>query len=390
MVDRWYAFVYWLEDNLQWVLAAALLVGFVCVMFVFTSKGKNEVEPLVKGVKGNTLEEVEAVKELSAEIDDVFSLLEERRVGVSEEYPAYELDVYLKKPFIREKEFKDALKTYVEIYKWKEEYQLSGLKIRVYDRKEVFDKNLVPRSTVYYYKKLDTNKMLTEEEGGERLYGDDVVDINFRETIDLGEKPNYKDYEIRVGVFKTLNNAKSVTPLTDQEFSFYLKMDMYSTILGGSKYGGASLYLQWDLGKDVYKDGIVAIEREFERFEKRHIEIGAQQNYYDNPFILKQQLAVEKPQFLLFALTKQVVDDPLDAQRELIKEDPELYRGVLEEHIEEQLKEFTEEEKEEAEENKETTEQDEQQVKDTGVENESEEKENSETEEYTEFKGNGG
>lgn len=351
--DWWYSFIYWVEDNVQYVVAGLILALFIGIM-VFIRVGEGvEGNPLVEGVKKDTIEEVEAMKEVTGNVDDVFSLLGERRVGTHEEFPAYEIDIFLKKPFIHEADFKDALKEYIEIYKWKENYKLSGLKIRVYDRKQVYDENLLPRASVYYFEEIDPEQLLTEEEGGERLYGDDVMADNFLETIEAGEKPSYGNYDIRIDGFKDLELNKSIVPLTDQEFAFYLKMEMYQTILGGSKYGGAKLYLQWDLGKDVYKDGIVAIEREFENFNKRHLDIGGQHGYYENEYILKQQLAVEKPQFLLFALTNNVVDDPLDAQRELIKEDPELFKDVLEENIEEQVQDLVDDEDDEDEEEEE-------------------------------------
>lgn len=356
--DLWYSTIYWIEDNLQMVLAGLLVVIFVGVM-IFIKVGEGaEANMIVEGVKRDSLEEVDAMTEVSEEVDDVFSLFEERRVGTYEEFPAYEVDVYLKKPFLEEKEFKEALNKYIEIYKWKTNFNVSGLKIQVYDRKEVFERNLEPRAIVHYFHELDTDKLLTEEEGGERLFGDNVLADNFLDTIEVGKKPDYSKYITRIDGFKELSTSKGIMPLSDQEFSFYLKLNMYKTILGGSKYGGAKLYLQWDLGKNVYKDGIVAIEREFNEFEARHLDVGGQRDYFDNEFILKQELAVDKPQFLLFALTGNIEDDPLDAQRELIKEDPELFKSVLEDSIDSQVEDLIEKQEEEERE-KEEKEQDE-------------------------------
>src|SRR5699024_3720124 len=80
--------------------------------------------------------------------------------------------------------------------------------------------------------------------------------------------------------FDQMKYKDGVEPLTDQEFSLYLKMDMYSTLLGGSRYGGARTYLQWDLGKDVYKVGIAAIEKELDEVKDRDLELKGQVHYY--------------------------------------------------------------------------------------------------------------
>lgn len=357
--DLWYSVIYWIEDNIQMVVAGTVLAIFITIMiFVKVGEGQDN-DMLVEGVKRDSLEEVEAMAEVSEEVDDVFSLFAERRVGTHEEFPAYEVDVYLKKPFITEKELKEVLKQYIELYKWKNNFNLSGLKIQLYDRKEVYEKNLEPRAVIHYFKEIDREKLLTEEEGGERLFGDDVLADNFLDTIEEGKRPEYNNYGMRIDGFKPLDTTKGIVPLTDQEFSFYLKMDMYKTLLGGSKYGGAKLYLQWDLGKNIYKDGIVAIEREFEHFNQRHLDIGGQRDYYDNEYVLKQELAVDKPQFLLFALTGKIEDDPLDAQRELIKEDPELFKDVLEDSIDGQVDDLIEKQEQEEEEKEEEIEQEE-------------------------------
>lgn len=345
--DIWYTVYYWVEDNLQYVLTALLVLVVVTVIVLVKVSGGEDETTIVQGVKKDTLEEVEAVKELSYEVDEVFSLLSERPAGIHEEFPGYEFDLFLKKPFITSLELEEKINLFIDIYKWKENFNLSGVKIRLYDRKEVYEKNLIPRAEIYYAKKLEQHQILTVDEGGERLSGDLVFDDNFRETVDMGKRPDYSTYDLRILNFTEMDASKGVTPLTDQEFSFYLKQDLYKLLAGGNSYGGIMLYLQWDLGKNIYRDGIVSIEREFSNFTKRHTGVGGQISYYDNEYIVQQELAVEKPQFLLFTLTKKVVEDPLDAQRELIKLNPELFRTVIEEDVERQVEKIGEEEEEE-------------------------------------------
>src|SRR5699024_4248089 len=256
-------------------------------------KGGSDSNRLTPEVEPNTMAEVEAMKEESEELDKTFSQLDEIDVSVYSDYPAYEVSLFLKKPFINKKEFEDRLKDFIDMYKWKNNGMLSGMEIEVYDRKEVYDKDLKPRATVYYAEELSDEDLTDESDGGTREKGEDTNRMNYQDTIGEEEKPDYDDYDLTIHEFKNMTPKEEVDPLTDQEFSFYLKMDLYRTLMGGSRYGSAKTYLEWDLGKDVYKDGIVAIEREFEEFDERHTELGGQDTYYDNELLLKQEMVIE-------------------------------------------------------------------------------------------------
>src|SRR5699024_2170221 len=131
----------------------------------------------------NTLAEVEAMKEVTEELDETFSLLEELDVTAQKEFPAYNISLYLKKPFINQRELELELEKFLEIYKWKTNNSLSGMKIQIYDRKEVFDRDLKPRATVYYAEKLTEEDLKDEEDGGTRERGEDTNEMNFQDTI---------------------------------------------------------------------------------------------------------------------------------------------------------------------------------------------------------------
>ncbi|MFV1457873.1 hypothetical protein, partial [Bacillus mycoides] len=53
----------------------------------------------------------------------------------------------------------------------------------------------------------------------------------------------------------------------------------------------------------------------------------------DSVDVLKKRLAVERPQFMLFAETKEVVDGKEEAQEKLIKFNPNLYADAIKENI---------------------------------------------------------
>lgn len=351
-MDRLRTFKYWSQDNWQIITGVSILVVFFSLL-IYVNSNTVEVNRFAGDAPAGSMEEVHAMREVADGLDEVFSTLQELRLGSKEEYPAYDVSLYLKKPYMDDRELRSALDRYIEISKWRDNYMLSGMKIKIYDRREVFEKDLKPRATVYYMEKLTDKDMLDVSEGGERVQGEDIMEIVLQRTIEVGKEPKYQDYAMRVHGFKALNQNNNITPLTDQEFSFYLKMDLYRTIVGGSRYGSARLYLQWDLGKDVYQDGIVAIEREFQAFQARHVDSGGQTSYYDNELLAMQDLSITHPQFLLFAIGKKVEDDPLDAQMELIRLNQSLFRRTLEKHVEEQSeiisKEFEPDEEEELE-----------------------------------------
>jgi len=338
LTDLWDNFLENKQLYIGILLIIALLVGYIYVKSV-----TYEPNRLTPNAEPGTVEEVSAMKEVSEELDNTFSRLDMINATVNEKYPAYEVYLYLKEPFITKLDLENKLKDYIDIFKWKTNNTLSGLKIYIYDRKEVYDKDLKPRATVYFSEKLTSEDLLDVSEGGDRERGEDTNEMNFRDTIGKDEAPDYEDYDIVVREFRPMRYKDGVEPLTDQEFSFYLKLDMYSTLIGGSRYGGAKTYLQWDLGKDVYKDGVVSIEREFKDFRDRHLELNGQVSYYDNEYLLKQDLVIENPQFLLFVTEGEVEDDPIEAQRKLLESNAELYKKPLEDYIENKSNELSKE-----------------------------------------------
>lgn len=342
LLDIWDTFRYWVVDNKQ--LASGLVVMVMFLSFiVYILIPKPAGSEVVEGVAPYSLAEVEAMKEFSTELDDTFSLLEETTEGSNPDYPAFNVFLYLKKPFISENDLMAEVNKLIDIYKWREDYHLSGMKINIYDRKEVYDLGYEPRTTMYYMKKLSEETTLTEEEGGSYIPGTDVFEMNFQETIEVGEQPEYEDYVLNPGAFRAMKTDESITPLTDQEFSFYLKMYLYSALKDGSDYSGAQLYLQWDLGRSLTEGGVNTILREFRAFKDRHLDLNGQKEYIDNIEYIKRDLAIESPQFLLFAETGKIVSDPLEAQKELLKYNSSVYQRPLEEYVEERSTEISEE-----------------------------------------------
>ncbi|MCY8636571.1 hypothetical protein MOD96_01980 [Bacillus sp. S17B2] len=335
MLRDWFDNVrYFVEDHKRWFGwgIAAVLIGLLILVLVLPDKSGSA------GVGSNTNNELKELKAGSKELEEVFSQLQETPVGTSDSLPAYEVSLYLKQPFISEDDLTADIQKYVDLMKLKvnddkNDKYLLGLKIKVYDRKIVFDKDLTPRATAYYMLKKESSKDSKTEDQYDSLGDQD--ELIWDKTLQQTKNPNYKeDYQLLVNGFSELDDSQKITPLSDEEFAFYLKLNMYNSLMGDT-YGGAQLYLQWDLGRNVSNDGVVAIVNEFENFEKRQTDIGGLDDYYDNVDYLKQDLAIKNPQFLLFATTNEVVDDAQEAQKKLIESDPDLYTQVIEDHIQE-------------------------------------------------------
>lgn len=352
LLDLWDTVRYWVEDNKQIAVGILIIIAFIGFI-IFMYMPKPESSKLIKNSKPNTLEEVKEMKDVTESLDEDFSILDERKEGSQEKYPAYNLSLYMKKPFMNEDDLKKDIEKLIEIYKWKTDYNLSGMKIQLYDRKEVFEKDYLPRTTIYYSWKITEDAIKEEDEGGTFIYGDDIQDITYQDTIEAGKKPEYEEYVLDLGQFQQMKNDESITPLSDQEFSFYLKMHLYNELKEGSDYGGARMYLQWDLGRSLTKDGITAIVKEFREFQDRHLKLNGQREYIENLEFVKRDLAKESPQFLLFAETGEIVDDPLDAQKKLIEFSSGIYTKPLEDYIEEKSQDITDEVTEQEEERKE-------------------------------------
>src|SRR5690625_3903245 len=74
LLDLWDTFRYWVEDNKQTAAGIVVLIIFL-VILVYVLLPKPEGSELVEGVKPYTIAEVEAMKEVSTELDNTFSLL---------------------------------------------------------------------------------------------------------------------------------------------------------------------------------------------------------------------------------------------------------------------------------------------------------------------------
>lgn len=332
--------IWWfIEDHLNVILTVALVViAIVIGAYMVNTSGGDSTE-----VKPNTPEELRSLEEESLKLQEQFSELEFAPQSINDKNLVYKISLFMKQPFMSEDEINDAMYNYVKALKMKyndstNDTYLTGVKFELYDRKAIFDEGLAPRATVYY---MLNDIDLDEVKKDKYVQNENVTELTWNATIEQEKEPDYTDYQLVTMGFTPLDSESTVKPLTDEEFAFYLKLNKYNA-LAGSVLGGAQLYLQWDLGQNVYKDGVGAILKEFTSFTERQTELGGLDDYYDNVDILKRELAIDRPQFLLFAETTEVVDSREEAQKKLIEFNPDLYTDTIKEAIEEKANELEE------------------------------------------------
>lgn len=309
----------------------AIVVGFL--LWAVLSEGKTGEKEKI-----GSREELEVSLEKARELQETFSEFDKVQVAPSSKMVAYDINLYIKKPFLSKSEVDKAVSDYIELLKYqtndeKTDTYLVGARITIYDREEVYRKGLAELGTFTYMLKEEDEKKKKKED--EYLTGEDM---RWEYTITQTKKPDYEKYFIK-GIYTEMKPKLGVTPLSDEEFSFYLKLNKYSALRGGSLNGGVKLYLQWDLGRDTSKDGLVVITKEFKKFTDRVTELKGSKKYYTDLQKLKQELSVENPRFLVYALTGEVIDDKVTAKRRLIKLDSKFYLKAYLEDAKKKLKE---------------------------------------------------
>lgn len=334
---------FFIEDN--WKVLLGVIGGLAIVLIVIIALVGNKGNGLPEDAPKENSEEMFAVMDKdSEELKKVFSDLLTVDKSADEKYPILDVSLYLKQPFIDESDLKNALDKYVEMLKYKynvskEGKYILGVQIKLYDRKIVFDKGLTPRGTAYYMldkskelEKIEKNKKLSEEVSDSGVTDPNI--IVWEQTVLDYKRPDYEDYRLTLAGFQPMKRNTAMNYLSDEEFAYYLKLKLYSTLVGNDT-GGVKLYLQWDLGKDVTKDGLASILKDYRNFMDREKNTGIIVDYWDNPDKIKQELAIVNPQFVYFIETNKVEPDYSESQKQLILKNPELYKLPIENYINE-------------------------------------------------------
>lgn len=283
--------------------------------------------------KENSNEQITQLKKDSKTLRKTFSELNVMDVSTDKNHPILQISLFLKNPYVTQDDLSNDLNLYIKTLKTKynsgKKKEIRAIRFDIYDRKIVYDKGLTPRATAYYMRdSLDVLKENKKDEQ-EQERANATADTNtyiWQKTVEETKRPNYDDYTLNISGFTAYD--ANTNALSDEEFAFFLKLKLYSAI-AGSDTAAAQLYLKWDLGASLDSDGQGLMVDEITDFMEREYNTGDKTEYYDNPDLLKQSLAVQRPQFLLFATTDELQLNRLDAQKELIKNNSDLYKDVI-------------------------------------------------------------
>ena len=339
--------IWFVQDTKQLVLGGLGLIVFFIVIFSMLNYDPNKGIPSAENLEPNSPEQIAYMEENSAELKEVFSELQTMDIGYNAQYPVLDIALYLKQPFMPSTEIQAHIEMYMDLLKLRYNDEEEGTKLRaviinVYDRKAVFEQGLEPNGTYRYMYSSENVKHPDEDDENFDTQGMSTVDLAWQQTIENEKEPDYDKYA-ETFTYNDITLNAGAKPMSDEEFEWFLKFDKYIALVG-SVGGGADLYLQWDLGANTSEDGYVQVTQTFEEFVYRLDAINAKTSYYaDNLYDLYEDLAIQNPQFLLFAEYEEIIDDPFDARARLIELNPDRYSEVIEAWIEEQAGNYSSE-----------------------------------------------
>lgn len=324
---------FYLEHKKNIWLGAAIFVAAVVAVVMFTIERGEQKE--IEGTS-NVL-----VDQQLANIQEHFSELEVRNLGYTENYPAFEITLFLKKPFVGKDTFDNLLYEYVELLKYKynddkEHVYLSGVKFRVYDRIENYAEGTNPRSVATYQLLTVDDKDLLEE------YKDmNFMDLVWQESLQPKKVPKYEEYVISSD-FQPYN-LENRSPYTSQEYELFRKILLYGE-LKGSLEGGIDMFLFWDFGIPKSTTELLPYNDliDFMNYGRAY---GESMSIYTGLLPeLQSKLAVENPRLLAYSLTGEVHEEKLEAKRALVRYDREYYLPIYVQEAQEIVNELGAEE----------------------------------------------
>lgn len=331
MKDKFLDFYYEHTKNF-WL--SLLVVGAV-VLGIYMMTLENAESEQASGVVNQTFDyQLQTVQ-------DTFSELMTMPVGYVDQYPAFEVTLFLKKPFITQSDFKAALNSYVELLKYKHnnsdtDTYLSGVRFKIYDRISNYEEGLNPRVTATYQLSNITDEKVLEE------YADMVFsDLLWQESLQPKKAPNYQAYSLLDNF--VAYNTENTTAFSQQEYTLYKKLLLYEELTGDAGRG-LDVFMFWELGIPrstteylPYFDltDFKAIGRAYN--ESDAVYKGLKDELY-------AQLAIENPRLLAYVLTEQVYELKLDAKRALVALDREQFLPIYVEEAQRMVQELSHEE----------------------------------------------
>lgn len=283
---------------------------------------------------------IEFIEGEGKEIKKYFSLFNQNGVKTKKGDIDYTLDLYLKKPFIKRENLEIKLKTLIELIKTQSQARgenVRSVRILIYDREISY--NLMAKPVGEYFYALPFTKIPEEEQLKENR-GLTAAEVAYYYTVNGDGKKDYSKNEL-YGDFRELDSKTGEEPLTDQEYEWFVKYDMYKNL--GK---GLQTMLEWEYG--VTPDNRMGeVEMELSRFLDRVTEIGDYKTLFDDENITKigkeRELAKENPSLLLYMKSGIIDENEVTARAKLKENFPGEYDQAINEWIDEKADKIQEE-----------------------------------------------
>lgn len=322
-------------------LAVYLIVGFIVLIIVLFAFKPSAEEDAGKDVVSMSNKYQKIEKELETD----FSVLNVSTNSTTyQNRPVVTYDLYLKNPFITSEQYDYDIQKFIDLVKWKysnpdNDVYLSAISIKVYDRKILFDRGILPRDFVTYA--LDS--VPEDDAEMQDVYDNsknpkaDMLDYSSRQK----DVPDYSKYVIKQS-FTPMENSEDNPPLTDDEVLFLLKIIDYN-ILQDKDITETSISMEklllWEYGLDIsnYKDitnkdlkeysisiGITS-QKDVEKLMQRFVDSYNNQfslypeneSYYTS--VYRNSLIVKYPKLVNYLVNNHISKNNLDAKKQLIK-----------------------------------------------------------------------
>lgn len=269
-------------------------------------------------------------------------------------------DLFLKKPFCTDSQINNALYNeanfITEHYNGSHNDKLKAIGFRIYDREIVWKMGLTPRCIADYTvqpaiaTKFENNQQQKQQQ---QILGKKKAKQMAQQPImntvtpasqcwdytlsSENKHPNYSQYNLNLYGFTAYNANQSSKPLSNQEFAIWLKLKMYQSAIGANSFDSAvQLYLNYDLNGQVNQQDFNAIAENFLELNKRETDLGDNTNYFPNQKLLRQELAVYRPELLCLILTGKTPHNYFDAQKAILSSsNGKQYKSVIEKHVKE-------------------------------------------------------
>ena len=342
-------FEFWFENYGKLLLKGLLVVVLVLLFLLAGFRGFQVIQKEKSDNNANYN---------LAQSDKYFAVLQEK-TNVSPSGQNYVVaDLFLKKPFCSESDINNALYQEVGLilshYNGSHNNKLKAIGFRIYDRELVWRMGLTPRCIADYtvqpaiaqkYENKQQQKQQQQILGkkqAKQMQQQPIVNAVtpasqcWDYTLSNQNKAkNYQTYSVNLYGFQPYNKNKTVKPLSNQEFAIWLKLKMYQTAIGANSFDSAiQLYLNYDLNGQVNQEDFNAIAENFEKLNQREEAIGDNTNYYPNAKMLRQELAIYRPQLLCLILTGKTPHGYLQAQKKILASSNGAdYKSIITKHL---------------------------------------------------------